>query len=618
MWNVSLYKNTGLNSVNTLRTPFNTANADINLPALDILQAEFLTTVNVKATRDQVKGADFLILQNDENPNERFYYSVESFTPTSVDVQVLSITFDALMTLIYIKAGIENIEILDGIVERHTINEDDDVYGRYTEEDPLLVPSNTLGFIAKQMYMPQYNAEGDPTDVIPQTVIQSRVNLTTIGKNATTYTDASSGEKVTIPDAPDSIQSNYATRFNMQLSDGDGQPYVNSSTQLYLHNNSAVLNALRNLRNLGIENGSIVASYTLIQNFDYEGTGTPGFLSIKGKYIETEVPSIEFDYDDTIKNKRVLYGSCNKFELISVASGVRMEFKPEDICFDEDVNLLKYPRVCRASDPRPEGRPYYGFKFYRSVNQFKHTYLANVVPGMSWPSVPIVYTGLSGSNLNEIRYNTEREGAKLAGQQDINSMNYNLGESAARRTIDLDRSAIGAIGQGASNPIGAIASFAGSYMNASAEQAFDQSRAQFNKTQLEERYAYNARKELQALKISNTIVEPDVHFPNSETLRDFLGNGVYVIQYRPTAADRQKMDKILTMYGYKDTKVLEASDFVTRKQNTHFAYVKANSVSIGGTDVPRWIREAAAAQISNGVRIWTTAPSPTEYNKPKV
>ena len=616
MWNVTLFKNTGLNSVNTRRLPIDVSRAAINLPALDILQAEFLTTINVKATRNDVKDADFLILQNNENHNERFYYSVESFTSTSVDVQVLSITFDALMTISYIKGGIENIEILDGIVERHTIKEADDVYGHYTEDDPLLVPSKTLGFIAKQMYMPQYWYEGNPTDILPRTVIQSRVNLTNVSTNATTYKDSFSEEKVIIPDAPDPIQ--HPTVFSMQLSDGDGQPYVNDATQLYLHKNATVLNALKNLRNLGMENGSIVASYTLVQNFDYEGTGTPGFLSIKGKYMETDVPAIEFEYDNSIKNKRVLYGSCNKFEIISVASGVRMEFKPEDICFDEDLKLLEYPKVCRASDPRPEGRPYYGFKFYRGVNQFKHTYLSNVVPGMSWPSVPIVYTGLSGSKLNEIRYNTEREGAKLAGQQDINSMNYNLGESFTRRTIDLGKSAIGSLGRAVTNPIGAIASFAGSYVDASIEQAFDQSRAQFNKAQLEERYAYNSRKELQELKISNTIVAPDVHFPNSETLRDFLGNGIYVIQYRPTESDRKKMDKILTMYGYKDTKILEASDFITRKKNTNFAYVKANSVSIGGADVPRWIRDAAAAQISNGVRIWTTIPSVTEYNKPKV
>ena len=198
MWKVTLFKHTGLNSVNTRRVPLGMGGANIHLPALDILQAEFLTTINVKATRDQVKDTDFLVLQNNENHNERFYYSVESFTSTSVDVQVLSITFDALMTISYIKGGIENIEILDGIVERHTIKEADDVYGHYTEDDPLLVPSKTLGFIAKQMYMPQYNAKGDPTDIMPRTVIQSRVNLTNISKNATTYTDSFSEEKVII------------------------------------------------------------------------------------------------------------------------------------------------------------------------------------------------------------------------------------------------------------------------------------------------------------------------------------------------------------------------------------------------------------------------------------
>ena len=116
---------------------------------------------------------------------------------------------------------------------------------------------------------------------------------------------------------------------------------------------------------------------------------------------------------------------------------------------------------------------------------------------------------------------------------------------------------------------------------------------------------------MQELKISNTIVAPDVHFPNSETLRDFLGNGLYVIQYRPVKSDRKKMDRILTMYGYKDTKVLENSDFSGRSK---FNYVKANSVSIGNKNVPAWIREAAASQLANGVRIWHQLPDVTAYS----
>ena len=64
------------------------------------------------------------------------------------------------------------------------------------------------------------------------------------------------------------------------------------------------------------------------------------------------------------------------------------------------------------------------------------------------------------------------------------------------------------------------------------------------------------------------------------------------------------------MYGYKDTKPLEASDFTNRSK---FNYVQANSVTIGGT-APKWIREAAKEQISNGVRVWHQLPDVTAYS----
>ena len=71
MWKVTLYKNTGMNSVNTIDKPsrlvdkqggFSAIAESVDLPPLDILQAEFLSTIRVRATRDQVKDADFLML----------------------------------------------------------------------------------------------------------------------------------------------------------------------------------------------------------------------------------------------------------------------------------------------------------------------------------------------------------------------------------------------------------------------------------------------------------------------------------------------------------------------------------------------------------------------------
>ena len=615
MWNVRLYKNTGLNSVNTVDKPsrLNSA-AYTDLPALDILQGENLSHIRVKALRRDVKDADFLMLQNTEDTADTFFYSVESFTPTSVDVQVLNVTADAVLTIEMMINGIDNLEILDGIVERHHIKKEDDVYGAYTEDDPLLVPSKELGMIAVQMFNPVYSATGGGTDVRPKTIIQSTVNLTKTNEgSATIYKNTNDEVNVAVvPKAPEPVKDN--TLFYFPLSDGDGQNYANKATLCYDYDNEATKKGMQVLRNLGIERSSIVASYSLVSNFDYDGVdGNPSYPVLKGKYQENTMPEdFAFEYDNSVKNKRVLYGNCNTYEIISVASGVRMSFKPEDLCIS-DEGMLNRPIVCRSVDPRPEGRPYYNFKWYRGINQSRHDYLSNAVPGMQWPSVPVVYTGLSGSQLNEIRYETEREGARLSAQQQIDSMNYNLGEAKARRTIEVGMSGVDAIVGSIANPTSAFGNLYGYAKNvamASVNQAFDESRAQFDKTQLEEKYAYNASKELQELRIANTIVAPDVHFPNSETLRDFLGNGIYVIQYRPKTSDRQKMDKILTMYGYKDSKVLEVSDFSGRSK---FNYVKANSVSIGNKNVPKWVREAAAAQLSAGVRVWHQLPDVTAY-----
>ena len=629
MWKVTLFKNTGINSVNTIDKPsrlyeyipnsmYGAIAESIELPTLDILQAEFLSTVKVRATRNEVKDADFLMLKNTEDENEVFFYSIDSFTSTSVDVQTLSITFDALLTLSNMVGGVENIEFLDGIVERHHVNKADDIYGAYTEDDPLLIPSKELGLIAKQMFNPVYNAEGNPTDVIPKPIILATAELTDVNTTAKTYTDTVTAQSVTLPNPPGTVVT--PTTFTMPMSDGSGNSYTNKAACCYDYDHSSVKLVLKYLKALGVERSSIAASYSLVQNFDFVGSpGQPGDFTMNGVYKEQ--PMLEdfaFEYDTDVKNKRVLYGNINKYEIVSVASGVRMEFKPEDLCTGDNNEKLSVPTICRTTDPRPEGRPYYNFKYYRGINQSRHDYFSNAVPGMQWPSVPIVYTGASGSYLNEIRYDTERAGSRLSAQQQIDSMNYNLGESRAQRTIGLASGGMNTIGNTISNPASAmsnITNYASQVFQASADQAFDATRAQFNKAQLEERYAYNAKKELQELKIGNTIVAPDVHFPNSETLRDFLGNGIYVIQYRPQPSDRRKLDKILTMYGYKDTKVLENSDFSGR---LYFNYVKANSVSIGNKassiPIPLWIRSAAATQIANGVRVWHKLPNVEAYN----
>lgn len=608
MWKVTCYKNTGMNSVNTIDKPARLSKATyLDLPALDILQGEFLNSITVRATREQITDVDFLALQNTNNIKDTFFYSVEAFTSTSIDVQKLSIVFDALLTLEFMENGVENIKFLDGIVERHHVDKDSDIYGVYTESDPLLVPSKELGFVVKQFY----NLSGQGG-----TVIQSTVDLkkTAESEEAMTYSDTE-GNTVTVPTPAAALETN--TLFGFSLS-GKSAAYGIEGVAMYDGSNETTQKGIQRLRNLGIEQGAITASYRMLKDLDYTEThkgNDPKFDTVSGVYQEGTIGDdlFAFEYDKEVKNKRVLYGNCNMYEMISVSSGIRMTFKPEDLCLKNDGTMLPAPIGFRVTDPRPEGRPYYGFKYYKGVDQANFGYFANAVAGSQWASSPMVYTGASGSSLSETRYNTEVEGARLVADQSIASINADLTKDQVKRVGGFLYSGAGLLSSVLNGNYERIADQARglvgqTFLNAY-ERAMMETDADFAKSQIEERYAYNARKELMDLKISTTIVAPEMHFPNSETLRDFLGNGIYIVQYRPQKSDRMKLDKILEMYGYKDTKSIEASDFTNRSK---FNYVQASNVTIGGT-VPKWIREAAKAQLSNGVRVWHQLPDVSAY-----
>lgn len=106
-----------------------------------------------------------------------------------------------------------------------------------------------------------------------------------------------------------------------------------------------------------------------------------------------------------------------------------------------------------------------------------------------------------------------------------------------------------------------------------------------------------------------TVVAPEVHFPRSESIRDFVGNGVMVYRLRYHPVDLTRLDKKLTMYGYKTTDVLEKSFFTNRQ---YFNFVQCSSVSLGG-DFPMYIRERAAQQLTGGVRVWHVKPNVSYY-----
>ena len=126
-------------------------------------------------------------------------------------------------------------------------------------------------------------------------------------------------------------------------------------------------------------------------------------------------------------------------------------------------------------------------------------------------------------------------------------------------------------------------------------------------------FARNRALEKKDMLIDNLVVAPDIRFPVSEAIRDFIGNGVIVSQISPTDADVARFDKVLNMFGYKDAGTeLSTTDFTA---GTYFSYIEATDVHIQtSVAVNRVIKEACEEQIRSGIRLWKARPDFTKYS----
>lgn len=630
MWNVRLYYHTHMNTVNTLDNGNKLETADyIDLPPVDILQAEGLSSVTVKATRAQVKNVEYVKL-TDQVTGDFYYYEAGIPVATSADVQNIPLICDAFLTLADIYHGVENIPFLDGIITRHHVAKANDIYGAYTEEDPLLIPSKELDMDIVKLF--------DDSNDEKKVVVESTIALDTQANHyqAHVYTDQTSGNEVTVPTVVAVPQNSTATF---------GDPaalitYETAGTEYFDGTNPTVQEGISAVRGLGVESG-ILNSYVIpASHATFIPTQTGQIVTIMG-VKDTDDSTMDFEYAN-VDNERVLYGSLNSIELISVASGMSASFKPEDL---KDGETGDSPTVIKLTDPRPNGRPYYMFKYFKGTENEQT--LKNAVAGMEWANAPLVYTGKSGSTLDQINLQTRQHimnieqsqaeynnamgglraftgGASGAAQSGLQfgsaAMGYNSALAAqGNAAADYFKYGGGEFvrngfsgAQAAANRAGIGAMSAGLGLFGSVLNGGLNIAEYFhNKDYLAE--SYNARMASELAQFATgQITAPALNFPRSETLRDFIGNGVFVVRYRPKQSDIEKLDKILTMYGYKDTIPIVGGQSVFNNRSK-FNFVQIKGCTIGG-DTPRWLREAAAAQLNAGVRIWHELPNRAAYN----
>lgn len=602
VYNCRLYSNSRFNSVNIPDSPDLLEAKEVtklDVDALDILQDRNLKTIRVKATWEQVRDVDYCRLTF--STTRIWFYSVENVVMLATDVAELSVIPDYLTSIGGVKS--KTLDFLDGITERvHVAN---DGFGMYTSEDPLLTPCEPMKISVKWL-----NSEVSSSDnaVYIETTIDPV--MTAKSMKSVTYSDDTGEYSVSVPDLrPNQRTTTYAV--------GDIASQYNAGTAVYpMQNNGNLVSCLSTARGLGVEQAiinqvCIPAKFvtpgitTLNVNVGTEQGGTIsynicGTMTGKDALLAT---GLNYNWTSNIKNNLINYSYLCKYGLVT-AAGESAEFDPADI-YEAGQTA---PRMRFIVDPHTDGKPYY--RYYRVNGDTNETsFWRNCCAGMRWKQVPLIWQGASGSILNTIKFqNAQSINANTNAQ-------FYANQDIARTKNELDLgygivgNALGAVGSAFSLDFGAMATQAVGVAQSVSNYQMTNRQLATDAQYYQNNYNLSRKSELSNLYIANNVVTPTVNFPfNSDMIRDTYGNGVLAYRLYYSDNDVSRIDKLLTMYGYRHSKPLRPEDFNNRK---NFNFVMCSNISVTG--FAKWINEGIADQLRAGVRVWHTWPSPLSY-----
>ena len=349
-------------------------------------------------------------------------------------------------------------------------------------------------------------------------------------------------------------------------------------------------------------------SYTDGNGTTYQTSGGRGgrLKGLIGINDKTNNSTLLFEYK-TVKNKRVLVGEHNRYVLASTCSGNQAEYNPEDLY--DFVNPTTAPYIWVIADPRPNGMPYARFKILHG-DETEELFFLNAVPGMVWQRVPLIFYDKTGNALNQTQFKAETV-----------VKDYNAEMDAIKHTGPfagiLSGNPISAAGAVAGSFTSGLSSMGG-YLFGTNEQSFGNARAALNEVtdpsaQIRREREQQKSLELQKYQIGNAIVSPTIQFPRSESVRDLIGNGFVSYRYRYTDADAERIDQIMTAYGYKVTTMITANNqgaILNGRPRFNYVEIKGASVTTGR---PKWMNDELSSALSTGLRIWHEKPDPTYY-----
>ena len=609
LYNCRLYRDTGFNANNIPDRPElldspNISHTDVG--QLDIMQCRNLSKIRVRCTWKQARNVDYIRLQDEE---DTWFYAASNATMVNTD----TCEFDVETDFINSRGGINNIHILDGITERVHVSDDDKVYS--CEGDPLLNANEPLEIVDEWC-----TPDAGKRYVVVECTVDPIKTMTDSAAVTAKYTDPVTGDETSVT-YPALTYPASDTQY------GIGQKVVKTGTTLYLKETSdtssaplpnvGIWNGLSNLQALGVAQGAIIRQYEFPAEMANMFTVVDGVVTrVNSKRTELTLSDVPNAFSGrTCKNKLLKYSPVQKFGMMT-AAGNSAEYNLEDMINKQQASP-NYGNVdCSISmvtDPRPDGRPYYRPQWLNGKMAGSNNYgefWRNCLAGMQWKQLPLIFTEASGNALNTQKFLNSAGIADIGRRAEHTAWGYNTAQAAVNGVVGAVQNlasiaswdAMISPGKAVSGVAGAI----GSTINSGLSIANMTSQENFAK----QKFTAGRKSELYDLYTSNFTVAPTVNFPyNSDTIRDNIGNGVLCYQYRYTTTDWNRIDKLLTMYGYRISKPLEKSDFTNRK---YFNFVACNNVTITGDAT--WINEGIAEQLKSGVRVWHVLPSANYYN----
>ena len=588
-YKVILYYNTGFNGINVPSEQSIIENCTHSeFDAININQAGMINNVAIRATWSDVRDADYLCIYKQNS--EKWFYTINSISMTSPDVAIIGITLDPWTTI----DGVNGIdEFLDGMTVRHHVGTSDDTFGAYVEPDPLLVPSKALELESAGKVV-DINYHDDHSEIL----IEATTDLVDMATNTLGIEYLANGGNCVVPQIKE-----LPGRTDIEPPSNTGMAvYRTPQSQYFRYSDPDVKTGIARARSLGVEtcilNAWCTPSNDAITSGDGKHVTTISFT------FDTVNTGLNF-YFANVHNNRILYGELCKYVLLSPASGNTIAFDPEDIYNVGDTA----PNVKYIADPRPNGTPLFRFEYYLGDNS-NIGFFQNCISGLPNPTAPLVYQDKSGSELDRMRFNTKMSIANE--DQTVNFQKSIMGEMASP-LVDFDVTHPFRViknlvsGTLAAGNLGHIAFDGGEPISDVSTSSLSES------ANMQRQFKQKLAEEMQEFKLNTQVVAPEMQFPRSETIRDFVGNGLYAYRLKPSATDINKFDKILTMYGYKDTMPVDKSLLTKRSK---FSYIQVAGPSIKTKDsfyIPLWLRNLVNTQLSVGLRIWKDTPDTSYY-----